>query len=67
MESLRLRESRFGRTVTLAGIPQADIGEVILLLGFGSGDGPARVVGLEVLWSAEEGLITRLDLQGLGA
>ncbi|MDB4895451.1 MAG: hypothetical protein JWN15_1713 [Firmicutes bacterium] len=67
MESLRLRESRFGRTVTLAGIPQADIGEVILLLGFGGGDGPARVVGLEVLWSAEEGLISRLDLQGLGA
>jgi hypothetical protein len=67
IESLRLQEARYRRTVMLAGVPQADLGEVLLLSGFDAGNGPARVVSIEVLWSAEEGLVTRLDLQGIGA
>ncbi|TJY42629.1 hypothetical protein E5161_07185 [Cohnella pontilimi] len=65
-EKMRLAEARKRRTLTIAAAPPADLGEVILLSGFGEGDGPARVVGVELRWGAATGLVSRLDLHGIG-
>lgn len=62
----KLEEARRRRTLTYAGLPPADLGDVLLLMGFGSGDGPCRVAGIELLWDASTGLLTRLDLLGIG-
>jgi hypothetical protein len=65
-EQLRLGEIRQRRTLTLAALPPADLGEVILLQGFPEGNGPARVAAIDLEWGARTGLICRLELHGLG-
>jgi hypothetical protein len=65
-EKLRLGEIRQRRTLTLAALPPADLGEVILLQGFPEGNGPARVAAIDLEWGARTGLICRLELHGLG-
>lgn len=66
MAGSRHKEAGRIRRVTLAGIPPADLGEVITLSGFPTGDGPARIAGVELLCSVTTGFLTTLDLQGLG-
>lgn len=65
-ESMAAKESRTRLSLTMAGMPAGDLGEVIMLLNFSAFTGPARITGIELLWSATTGLITTLDLNGLG-
>jgi hypothetical protein len=60
------KESATRITLTLGGAPPCDLAEVILLMGFDAYTGPARVVGIDLLWSADSGLITTLELHGVG-
>lgn len=66
MEAVRLKESRTRISIALAGAPPADLGSVVMLMGFQTGNGPARLVGIETTWDPDSGLLTRLDLQGIG-
>jgi hypothetical protein len=61
----RLAESSRVRTLTLMAPPPADLGDVITLKGFPSGDGQARIAGITLLWHIETGLQTRLTLHGV--
>jgi hypothetical protein len=63
--SQRLAEASRPRRLSLMGPPPADLGAVITLTGFPSGDGPARVAAIHVLWHVQTGLQTQLTLFGL--
>lgn len=63
--SLR-KERHAERRLVLAGIPPADLGEVILLTGFGPSPAPARLSGITLVWDGQAGLISRLELDGIG-
>ncbi len=64
--AMRAKERLRARLLSLAGIPPADLGEAILLTGFGPAPEPARLVGITLTWSVEHGLISRLELNGIG-
>lgn len=60
-----LREARGRITVVYAGPPPADLGQLLTLTGFQSGNGIARVYAIDVRWNAETGLLTQLQLRGI--
>lgn len=60
------KERRAHRRLVLAGTPPADLGEVILLTGFGPSPEPARLVGITLVWDGQSGLVSRLELNGIG-
>lgn len=62
----REKEARLVRRLVLAGIPPADLGEVVLLAGFSETPEPARIAGITVAWDAQSGLVSRLVLNGIG-
>lgn len=62
----RRKESQAQGRLLLAGIPPADLGEVLLLTGFGPSPQPARIVGMTILWDGAAGLVSRLELNGIG-
>lgn len=64
--AMREKERAKQRRLTLAGIPPVDLGEVILLTGFGPSPEPARLVAMTIRWDAWNGLISQLELNGIG-
>lgn len=64
--AMRQKERSAQRRLLLAGLPPADLGEVILLTGFGPSPEPARLAAITIRWDADQGLVTRLELHGIG-
>ncbi|MFZ5816348.1 MAG: hypothetical protein ACOY93_13795 [Bacillota bacterium] len=64
--ALRAKESSHRRHLVLAGLPPADLGEALLLTGFSPAPEPVRLAGITIVWDAQAGLVTRLELNRIG-
>jgi len=64
--AMRAKERQRPRSMLLAGTPPADLGDVILLTGFGPSPEPTRLVAISLSWDSAHGLLCRLELNGIG-
>lgn len=64
--TIRQKERAAERRILLAGLPPVDLGQVVLLTGFGPAPEPARLAAVTIGWDAGSGLVSRLELHGIG-
>ena len=64
--AMQQKERAAERRILLAGLPPVDLGQVILLSGFGPAPEPVRLAAVTISWDVQNGLLSRLELHGIG-